>query len=431
MKSGMKKVQFYLVLGILALFVAHPLFANESESTDQQAYPSFGGPDAVPNLLESDRADKDVLFESTFLESYFDWKAGIKEKKGLSFGTGYTSIFLTGNEPLPETQDYSFGGMLRIFGTWELAGRGTGTTGTLSFKMDHRHKYADIALANYSLTGLGYVDSFASTFNDQGWRLTNLHWRQGWNHGGVVVMAGFLSAPDFIDIYTLGSPWLHFMGLSFTTGCGTIRLPGDAALGVIGAGWLTKNLYLMAGFEDANSLSDDPFKGFDTFVNDNEYFKHLEIGWTTSRDRAYLDNFHLMMWHADKREEAGVAEGWGGVLSFTHYIGSKWMPFVRAAYSEDGASLMERSVNAGLAFQPNPIGDAAGNLLGLGLQMGAPNETLYGSGLDDQYGMELFYRLQVTRELAITPDIQFLKNPALNPGVDDLWVFGLRARLAL
>jgi porin len=115
----------------------------------------------------------------------------------------------------------------------------------------------------------------------------------------------------------------------------------------------------------------------------------------------------------------------------THYIGSKWMPFVRAAYSEDGASLMERSVNAGLAFQPNPIGDAAGNLLGLGVQVGAPNEALYGPGLDDQYGMELFYRLQVTRELAITPDIQFLKNPALNPGVDDLWVFGLRARLAL
>jgi porin len=39
--------------------------------------------------------------------------------------------------------------------------------------------------------------------------------------------------------------------------------------------------------------------------------------------------------------------------------------------------------------------------------------------------------LQLTQELAITPDIQLLIDPALNPDEDSIWVFGLRARLAL
>ena len=45
--------------------------------------------------------------------------------------------------------------------------------------------------------------------------------------------------------------------------------------------------------------------------------------------------------------------------------------------------------------------------------------------------MEVFYRLQLSENLAITPDIQFIINPALNPDDKTVWVLGLRARLAL
>jgi porin len=44
--------------------------------------------------------------------------------------------------------------------------------------------------------------------------------------------------------------------------------------------------------------------------------------------------------------------------------------------------------------------------------------------------MEVYFRLQVTKELAITPDVQLLIDPALNPDEDSVWVYGLRARLA-
>jgi porin len=268
-------------------------------------------------------------------------------------------------------------------------------------------------------------------FSNQGTRLTNLYWRQSWNKGKIVALGGFLDATDFVDIFALGSPWLHFMNFAFSTGVASISLPEDATLGLAAGAWINDKTYIIAGFEDTNSDPTDPFEGFDTFFEDHEYFKHIEIGWTTSKDRAYFDNFHLTFWQVDERDEAGVEDGWGTVLSYSHYINDKWMPFLRAGYSNDGGSLLEKSISAGFAFQLNPIGGAARDLFGFGANWGDPNGTAFGSGLDDQYSFELFYRLQVTKELAITPDVQFLINPALNPDEDNSWVFGLRARLAL
>jgi porin len=65
------------------------------------------------------------------------------------------------------------------------------------------------------------------------------------------------------------------------------------------------------------------------------------------------------------------------------------------------------------------------------LNWGEPNESTFAPGLDDQITMEAFYRFQLTQQLALTPTLQYLKDPALNPLDDSLWVFGLRARIAL
>lgn len=55
----------------------------------------------------------------------------------------------------------------------------------------------------------------------------------------------------------------------------------------------------------------------------------------------------------------------------------------------------------------------------------------FGPGLGDQFAAELFYRWQLTREFALTPDAQLIFNPALNPGAEVQFIGGLRARLAL
>jgi porin len=413
------------------LWTVQPGFAQESETSGETRPPRLGSPDAVENQLESDRAEKDVLYESKLLKPYFEWQVSLKKKYGFSFGIDYTAAFLKATDSLPGTDDYASSGMVRFYGSWELLGRGTDNNGTLVYKVEHRHAYTDTSASGFSLGNLGNVGLIEPPFSDQGTRLTNLYWRQSWNKGRIVALGGFLDSTDFVDVFGLGSPWLHFMNFVFSTGAATISLPNEAALGAAAGAWLNDKTYMIGGLVDTNSDPTDPFEGFDTFFDKNEYFSNIEIGWTTSKEHAYLDNIHLTLWHADERKTAAVPSGWGAVFSFSRFITEKWMPFLRAGYADDGGSLLERSVSAGIGYQPSPFKNAPGNLLGFGANWGQPNKAVFGSGLDDQYSFELFYRLQVTRELAITPDIQLLINPALNPTEDSIFVFGLRGRLAL
>ena len=87
---------------------------------------------------------------------------------------------------------------------------------------------------------------------------------------------------------------------------------------------------------------------------------------------------------------------------------------------------MQKSISTGVSYQ-SVVG---GNRIGIGFNWGEPSDTTFGPGLKDQSSMELYYRIQLFKELAITPDLQYIKNPALNPDENSLWVIGLRARFA-
>jgi porin len=391
----------------------------QTSGNPQNRGPRFGGPDAVENQLREDAAvDRPTLFER-----WFEWKDGLTERHGFSFGLDYSAVGL-GADSSPG-EDRSAGGMVRFFGSWDLVGRGTTNTGAFVWKVEHRHAYTDVAPSGFGFD-LGYIGLIEPPFSDQGARLTNLFWRQRLAGGRVTLIGGFVDPTDYLDVYALASPWTGFLNFAFSTGTTTIALPNEG-FGLAAGAMLTDNLFLIGGFADLNADPTDPGQTIDSFFSDHEYFKHVEIGWTTTQDRIYLDNFHLTLWHADERVEAAQPSGWGANLSWTTYLAGKWLPFVRAGYADDGGSLTQKSISVGFGYQPKP----GKNLLGLGLNWGQPNEDTWQPGLDDQYTAELFYRWQVSKAIAVTPDLQYTKNPALNPEADSIWVFGLRVRGAL
>jgi porin len=49
--------------------------------------------------------------------------------------------------------------------------------------------------------------------------------------------------------------------------------------------------------------------------------------------------------------------------------------------------------------------------------------------LSEQTTIEAFWNIQLAQNLAVTPDVQLLLDPALNPEESSVWVFGLQARL--
>ena len=274
---------------LLVLVSVYPGFAQSSEQpTDtQQAW--FGGPDTVPNRIESELVDKDTLFEFEFLKPYYDLKDRILEKYGYAYALDYYPIYLKASDSLPGTDDDAASAVLRFSGFWQLLGRAedSNSSGTLVYLVEHRHRYTDNLPSEFALESLGYAGFIGIPYgNEGGLHLTNLYWNQEWQNG-FGFAAGFLDVTDWVDVWALTSPWTDFYNFVFSIGAATMDLPDDAALGFGAGGWLADKVYLIAGFEDLNADPTDPFEGFDTFFNDNEYFKHVEIGWVNS---AFLVN---------------------------------------------------------------------------------------------------------------------------------------------
>jgi len=382
--------------------------------------PRDGGPDSVDALLIEQRRQKQAWLESNLLQPYEEWKSGIGEDMGLSWGTDYSVQYFTASDSPADHS--SSAGMFRLFGSWDLVNRNKGNAGGLRFKVEHRHGFTNTVPSGYQLN-LGSIGVTGGSFNDNGLRLSNLYWRQ--QFGELLVgYFGFLDVTDVVDVYALASPWTAFSNLSFGTGSSTIALPNDATPGFMLGGFLSEQFYVLGGMAGLNSDPREPWEGVERIFDEGELFKFLEIGWTRSKERFYLDNVHLTLWQSDSIGDTATPDGWGANFSASFWVDDCYMPFIRGGYANDGGSLLERSVSAGVAWKPRE-----GDLFGVAANWGRPNSDTFGPGLDDQYGAEVFYRAQVTENIQITPSVQLLANPALNPAEDLVVLVGLRSVL--
>jgi len=437
----MRRVSIVLILLLLIFQIelaqSQPLYDDQIEDSaddplavqviqSRSGYsdvPEFGGPSSVGAGLRQDDETKAGLIRLNFLDRalkpWFDFKGRVNKRIGLAFGLDYTAIYQIATKSPGE--DDAAGGIFRFFGSWTLFGRDSGNTGTFTYKVENRHGLGTEIVPQNLGFEVGYVGLTAQPFNDAGWLLTNFYWQQRLFEGKLSIIAGIVDVTDYVDVYALTNPWTQFSNLSFGLSP-TIPAP-NPGLGAAFGAMATDHIYVVAGIADTNGDPSDPFHNFDTFFDEHEYFTHAEIGWVSSFEKRYLDNIHLTFWHADERKMLAVPDGWGMAFSGSWYVKDSLLPFFRAGYSDTQAFLLKGNVSTGLGYYR----EGSSDLLGLGLSWGKPHED----SLSDQYTAEIFYRLQLAQNLAVTPDIQFLIDPANNPGHDFITVFGLRARLAL
>lgn len=99
------------------------------------------------------------------------------------------------------------------------------------------------------------------------------------------------------------------------------------------------------------------------------------------------------------------------------------LPFIRAGHSNGGAGVAaENAVSAGLTFQHKKESTWV-----VGLGWAEPSEQTHGAELDDEWVVETSYKLQLTPNFTLTPDLQLLINPARDQDHNQLWIAGLRA----
>ena len=201
----------------------------------------------------------------------------------------------------------------------------------------------------------------------------------------------------------------------------TTRLP-SAGLGAAVFAYFRKcnTPYVLAGVGDANGHSGEV--SFDSFFNTREYYSYVEMGWTRSFKRKDDDCLRLTYWHQAARKEHGTPEGWGLSFSAAWKFKNKWAPFLRGGYAEGGVLPTKAALVAGLGIHRR-----SHDLFGAALGWATP----YEDGLRDQVTFETFYRMQLSQNIGITPDIQLLFNPSKNPGESRIAVFSLRLQIAL
>ena len=369
-------------------------------------------------MEEADR-EKDPAFRFPTIDAAFkpwtDWKATNSKEHGVQLSAHYSTLFQGLSDTIPGGDDKASGGVFRGTLKWTLVGRDTPNTGSLNVMLDHRHGFRDTAPADLGGQA-GYIGLTGTFYNDIGFAVINLNWQQGFNNGNTGLVVGRYDPNDYMNILGYVNPWTIFSNLAINLEP-SVALP-DSSWGIGAGHWFNDQWYVLGGVNDANGAGNDNLEFFDGGA---EFFKYAHVGWSPSKGERYFKNVHVMTWHVDEREKAGIDSAHGVALAANWTFDDRWMPFARLAFSKGAAPIYNESVTLGLIRKFMYRSD----LVGISANYGSPPD----GSLRNQTTIEGFWRFQFAQNLAITPSLQLLIDPALNPDENQVWVYGLRVRM--
>jgi porin len=429
-KRDMKTMKKFLPIFVsVSLFFTVGTESSLEAASEKQTKSGFqqdatlGSPSSVGEQLREDDVAKGPAARfpkfDAFFKPWFDFKRNLNDQYGLKLGFDYNVLYQRASETLNGNEDQAASGAVRFYGSWNLVGRDTNNKGTLVFKVENRHRIGTgIAPAQLGFdTGYNGITGFL--FSDAGSFLGDLNWQQLFNDGRGGLIIGRYDPNDYIDASGQTNPWTTFSNMSISNNT-SIALP-DFSYGLGAGHWISSEVgdwFVLGSVSDANGVADD----LSFFDGGSEFFTAAEIGWTPNRSQRYSNHIHITGWHVDERKDVGVEESEGIAIGANWSVVEDWMVFGRVGWSDGTAPIVNTTATAGFMKRFHKR-----DLLGLGFNWGDSSND----ALRDQYSTELFYRFQFAENLAITPSLQWLVDPANNPGEDQIWVAGLRMRLSL
>lgn len=421
----MRPIRLFLFVLLAWSVISRPTFAAaEPEAEISDGYkagystkPSFGGPNSPEAMMEEDDRIKEPAFRFEGIHDAFkpwrEWKRRQNKEHGFRISGHYASLFQGANKSMTG-EDKASSGIFRVNTIWTLLGRGTKDTGSLALTVDNRHAYQNIAPAGLA-SEVGYAGVTGTLFSDIDWAVVNLNWQQGFNDGHTGLLVGRFDPSDYMNILGYTNPWVTFTNVAIMLDPSVSF--ADTSWGVGGGHWLNDQFYLSGGMSDANGALTDNLEFFD---GGSELYTWANAGWSPSMAQRYSHNVHAITWHVDGREDLGTESAQGVALAANWTFDDKWMPFLRAGWSEGSTPIYNKSATIGLRRTFKYRSDTAG----IGFNWG----ELSGD-LGEQTTVEAFWNIQFAQNLAITPSVQYLGDPALNPEDDNIWIASLRMRL--
>lgn len=414
-----KSLEIKRFIILLLVFISFVQADDLNNSAEPKTPINFGGPTAVVAQLYEDAKPKEYSFTfptiNNFFSPWFDWKKEMKEKFALTLGMDYNTLHQSASDSISDIDDAT-SGALRFYGKWTLTGRDTKDTGTLVFKFENRHKInSEVPAASLGFE-IGYNGITGLLFNDAGAIVGDLNWQQYFNEGTAGFIIGRYDPADYMDVLGYTNPWTTFSNLSILVNSSIAYT--DYGMGTGIAYSFDDQWILKASISDANANMTE----LKVFNNGSEFFTFAQIEWVPGIDNRYSHNVHMTLWHIDEREAMGSEESQGVTLGANWTFNEETMLFGRFGLSDGGAPLASKSFVMGFTHEMQ-----RSDMFGIGFSWEEPSNDI----LRNQYATEVFYRWQMGQHIAITPSIQWLKNPALAPEQDSIWIGGLRFRIEM
>jgi carbohydrate-selective porin OprB len=392
----------------------------------EAVYPDLleGTLSAGGDLEDDEQTRTGFLRRPTALEPWFAWKQRIRQEHGFGFG-GSWGVLWQSYSSTPIDEKNAVGSKLALNFSYDLWNRNMPDALTFAMAIEDRRPLGTDLPPLFAGLGAGSIVPTAATWSEFDLGITQAYIRQSLFKNRFQYTIGKIFAPTFVNPYPFFDGNRQFLNQQFSSSP-TIALP-LRGFGMVAA-WYpgASGFYVKPGM--FTPYSDDTGSTISDFFNRNEYFYMLEAGFSglaqsgtpiNARGAMDVDNIHLTAWYRDALPD-GTPRAYGFAFNVNQRIGTDLMWYLRAGWSEGWQA--DRAWSAGFGWRP---ASAPSDLFGVGVGSTHPTSPF----LRTQTTAELFYRFHVTPNLAITPDVQAIFDPSLNPDKDTLWVFSLRARV--
>lgn len=372
--------------------------------------------------IQSGRDDTtDALFRpswSSAVDGRWDAFNDGLQKIGLTLGFSYSSLYQHASPTAAHTEGWA--GDLDILGRFNLGDTTQDWPKALVFNIENRHKLGRHTPESLS-DSIGSLMSTSVYFGEQRTSVSELYLEVGSDENNFTMRLGKQDPSSTYNVFSHADPDNGFLGGGVTNSA--ISYP-DRGWGATARFRPNDLIYITGGFADANA---DVTKLDFESLKMGEFFYALEAGVTPGYgvDGAAKGLFSVTAWYRDRLSASATPAAYGFALTaeqempFNHRL----VPFFRYSWN-NGSGLVKDQTAVGLVVEE--VFGQNQDVVGVALAHASPTSAAF----RDEYSVEAFYRVYVTPKVAVSFDLQYIKNPGRTSAYDDVVVAGIRTRIA-
>jgi len=260
---------------------------------------------------------------------------------------------------------------------------------------------------------IGSILGVNAAHEDNEFYVRELFWAQGLNKGfGFTV--GWVDSTYRYDFNEVANDERYYFIATPLTNSQSVPFPDpspslDVLWDIGGKGRLQAGIYSTACEKGEWCLDE---------LQSDKWFSPVELTLSPNFEGLGQGNYRLLVYYTETPSNKGG--GWS--LSIDQQIG-RFTPFMRLSAGDKDITEVERFFSLGVGIE-QPFG-RVWDQAGIGFASGKPSDP----ALRDETVVELYWRFQLNPFVAITPDLQWVLDPAKNPANDRIFVAGVRLQL--